>query len=107
MRKESNYAELDEENDELFLMALVVEHEEKQSDAWFIHSKYSNHMCSDKGMFIDMIDGDNHFVKWRNNFRMEVVRNENVKMVLGGVDFLVKEVYYVREVINNLLLIMD
>ncbi|PNX70814.1 retrovirus-related Pol polyprotein from transposon TNT 1-94 [Trifolium pratense] len=41
--KETNYAELDDD-EELLLMALVEENEAKRNDAWFLDSGCSNHI---------------------------------------------------------------
>lgn len=64
--KEANYAELDEE-EELLLMTVVQENEATRQDAWFLDSGCSNHMCGDKGMFTDMVEGHKHSVKCGNN----------------------------------------
>ena len=47
-----NYAGLEEE-DEMSLMAHMEghEHETKRSDAWFLNSGCSHHICASEGMF--------------------------------------------------------
>lgn len=100
--KEANYAEL-EEDEELLLMAYVEEKEAKRSDAWFLDSGCSNHMCGGKGIFLDMFDGGRHFVKCGNNSRMSVAGKGSVKLVFNGVGFHIRDVYYVPELRNNLL----
>jgi len=100
--KETNYAELDDE-EELLLMALVEENDAKRNDAWFLDSGCSNHMCGNKGMFLNMVEGHKHFVKCGNNSRMSVAGKGSVRLVFNGTTFLVQDVYYVPELRNNLL----
>lgn len=100
--KEANYAELDEE-EELILMAVVQENEATRQDAWFLDSGCSNHMCGDKGMFTDMVEGHKHYVKCGNNSRMSIARKGSVRLVFEGTTFLVRDVYYVPVLRNNLL----
>lgn len=100
--KEANYAELDEE-EELILMAVVQENEATRQDAWFLDSGCFNHMCGDKGMFTDMVEGHKHYVKCGNNSRMSIARKGSVRLVFEGTTFLVRDVYYVPELRNNLL----
>jgi hypothetical protein len=100
--KETNYAEFDDE-EELLLMALVEENEAKRNDAWFLDSGCSNHMCGDKGMFLNMVEGHKHFVKCGNNSRMSVSGKGSVRLVFNGTNFLIQDVYYVPELRNNLL----
>ncbi|GAU48606.1 hypothetical protein TSUD_327180 [Trifolium subterraneum] len=78
--KETNYAELDDE-EELLLMALVEENEAKRNDAWFLHSGCSNHMCGDKGMFLNIVEGQKHSVKCGNNSRMSVAGKGSVRLL--------------------------
>jgi RNase H-fold protein (predicted Holliday junction resolvase) len=100
--KETNYAELDDE-EELLLMALVEGNDAKRNDAWFLDSGCSNHMCGNKGMFLNMVEGHKHFVKCGNNSRMSVAGKGSVRLVFNGTTFLVQDVYYVPELRNNLL----
>jgi hypothetical protein len=93
---------LDDE-EELLLMALVEENEAKRSDAWFLDSGCSNHMCGDKGMFLNIIEGQKHSVKCGNNSRMTVAGKGIVRLVFDGTTFLLQDVYYVPELRNNLL----
>jgi len=50
--KEANYAELDEE-EELLLMA-TTEKGVTRNNVWFLDSRCSNHICGDKGMFVEI-----------------------------------------------------
>lgn len=117
--EEANYADLDD-NEEMLLMAYVEEEVteadannlmmtrcEKQEDtrkrAWFLDSGCSNHMSGDKELFVSMDEKFKHSVKLGNNKRMEVIGKGNVKLVLNGATYVIREVYYVPELKNNLL----
>ncbi|KAF2311985.1 hypothetical protein GH714_027668 [Hevea brasiliensis] len=100
--KEANYAELEEE-DELLLMAYVELHETNRSDAWFVDSGCSNHMCGNQEMFSSLDTSFTHSVKLGNNARMKVTGKGEVKLSLKGVCYTVSDVYCVPELRNNLL----
>lgn len=100
--KEANYAELEEE-DELLLMSYVELHEAKRSDAWFIDSGCSNHMCGNQGMFTSLDTTFTHTVKLGNNTRMKVTGKGVVKLMLNGVCYVFGNVYCVPDLKNNLL----
>lgn len=100
--KEANFAQVDAEED-LLLMAYEEKHDAKRSDAWFIDSGCSNHMCGDRGMFTNLVDVVQHSVKCGNNTRMSVAGKGSVKLVFNGTSFVVNDVYYVPDLDNNLL----
>ncbi|KAF2295179.1 hypothetical protein GH714_031933 [Hevea brasiliensis] len=100
--KEANYAELEEE-DELLLMAYVELHETSRSDAWFVDSGCSNHMCGNSKMFSNLDTDFTHSVKLGNNTRMKVTGKGVIKLFLQGVCYTVSDVYCVPELKNNLL----
>ncbi|KAA8540036.1 hypothetical protein F0562_026728 [Nyssa sinensis] len=100
--KEANYTEVSEE-DEMLLMSYVESHEVKRNDAWFLDSGCSNHMCGNRGMFINLDESFLHSVRLGNNSRMNVVGKGNVRLLLNGVNHVVHEVYYVPDLKNNLL----
>lgn len=100
--KEANYAELEEE-EELLLMAYVEQHETTRSNAWFVDSGCSNHMCGDSGMFSSIDTSFSHYVKLANNTRMKVAGKGVVKLMLNGVNYAIGDVYCVPELKNNLL----
>ncbi|RDX68552.1 hypothetical protein CR513_52444, partial [Mucuna pruriens] len=99
--KGANYTELDE-IEELFLMAIVDTGANKNA-AWFLDSRCSNHMCGDKGVFVEMISESKHFVKCRNNSRMTIVGIGSVRLIFNGTAFLIQNVYYVLKLHKNLL----
>ncbi|KAF2318983.1 hypothetical protein GH714_012165 [Hevea brasiliensis] len=101
-KNEANYAELDEE-DELLLMAYVELHEAKRSDAWFLDSGCSNHMCGNKSMFSSLDTTFTHSVKLGNNTRMKVSGKGTVKLILQGNCYTIGEVYWAPELKNNLM----
>ncbi|KAJ8646671.1 hypothetical protein MRB53_008419 [Persea americana] len=100
--KETNYAELDEE-EEMLLMSYVELYKARREDAWFLDSGCSNHMCGDRTMFNELNENFRHSVKLGNNTKMDVVGKGSVKLLLNGVNLVVAEVYYIPELRNNLL----
>ena len=100
--KEVNYAEIENEG-ELLLMAHVEIHKGRRSDPWFLDSGCSNHMCGDEGMFTHLDKNFEHSVKLGNDNRMRVVGKGTVKLLISGLCFVIKEVYFVPELSNNLL----
>lgn len=102
LNKEAHYAEIEEE-DELLLMAYVNLHEAKRSDAWFIDSGCSNHMCANQGMFTSLDTTFVHTVKLGNNTSMKVVGKGVIKLKLKGINYAIGDVYYVPDLKNNLL----
>lgn len=101
--REANYSELEE--DDLLLMAYVGKTTRK--DIWFVDSGCSNHMCNDKGMFLSLDMTFSHSVKLGNNNIMEVAGKGVVKLMLGGILYIVGDVYFVPELKNNLLSVVN
>ena len=54
-------------------------------------------------MFTNLDESFQHSVKLRNNNRMSLVGKGIVKLLVNGLCYIVKEVYYVPELNNNLL----
>ncbi|KAA8522100.1 hypothetical protein F0562_012586 [Nyssa sinensis] len=79
--KEANYTKVNEE-DEMLLMSYVESHEVKRNDAWFLDSRCSNHMCGNRGMFINLDESFLHSIRLGNNSRMNVVGKGNVRLVI-------------------------
>ena len=100
--KEANYAEL-EEHEDVLLMAYVEEQEAMRNDVWFLDSGYSNHMCGDARMFSELDESFRQKVKLGNNSRIIVKGRGNVKLQLNGFNYVLKAVFYVSELKNNLL----
>ena len=114
--EEANYAD---EEDEMLLMAYVEEeaeedmemamvtqtegHEDKRRKSWFLDSGCSNHMSGDQRLFTDLNTNFKHSVKLGNDKRLEVVGKGNVKLVLSGAAYTIRDVYYIPELKNNLL----
>ncbi|KAB2626152.1 hypothetical protein D8674_017812 [Pyrus ussuriensis x Pyrus communis] len=98
--KEANYADVTEEDDMLLMAFLELP---EQTDAWFLNSGCSNHMCGSQGIFTNLDETFVHSVKLGNNSRMNVVGKGSVKLFLNGITHIVHEVYYVPELKNNLL----
>ncbi|GJU99983.1 putative RNA-directed DNA polymerase [Tanacetum coccineum] len=111
--KEANYAGFDE-NEEVMLMAEINMEEsesvfmantsgESKGMMWFLDSGCSNHMCGDKDRFVDLDSGFSNSVKLGNNTRMMVSGKGSVKLFLNGATYVIKDVYYVPDLKNNLL----
>ncbi|KAJ0532224.1 putative RNA-directed DNA polymerase [Helianthus annuus] len=110
--KESNYAELDNE-EEMMLMAIADEEEvkvfmaqtdeDKRQQVWFLDSGCSNHMCGNKDKFTNLDLNFSHTVKLGNNNRLNVTGKGNVKIELDDVAYVLQDVYYLPELKNNLL----
>ena len=101
-KNEANYPELDQE-DEMLLMTYVELHGSKRSDAWFLDSGCSNHMCGNENMFSSLDKTFTHRVKLGNNTRMKVSRKGTVKLFLQENRYTIGEVYWAPELKNNLL----
>lgn len=54
-------------------------------------------------MFSEIDDSFRQLVSLENNTRMNVISKWSVKLLLNGIDHVVFEVYYVPELMNNLL----
>ncbi|GAA0168384.1 hypothetical protein LIER_23111 [Lithospermum erythrorhizon] len=82
--KEANFAEVDEKEEEMLLMACTEETQTAgKKGTWFIDSGCSNHMCNDAEMFTTMDSSFNHYVKLGNNSRMVVsVAREGINSVV-------------------------
>nr|GEU60672.1 hypothetical protein [Tanacetum cinerariifolium] len=109
--KEANYAGFDE-NEEVMLMAKInMEESSFMADAtrenkgmlWFLDSGCSIHMCGNKDRFVDLDLGFTCSVKLGNNSRMMVVGKGNVKLFLNESTYVIKDVYHVPDLKNNLL----
>lgn len=104
LKNEANYVEMgEEEEEELLLMAYVEENKTTRTNAWFLDSGCSNHMCGDKDMFSSMEELYKHNVKCGNNSRISVAEKGSVRLMFDGATFHVQDVYYVLELRNNML----
>ncbi|GJV64547.1 putative RNA-directed DNA polymerase [Tanacetum coccineum] len=109
--KEANYAGFDE-NEEIMLMAdggveengfMAQIKSENKGLLWFLDSGCSNHMCGNKERFVDLDESFSNTVKLGNNTRMTVEGKGSMKLVLNEATYVIKDVYYVPELKNNLL----
>lgn len=100
--RKAHYAEL-EVHDEMLLMTHIDMQKGTQIDAWFLDSGCSNHMCGDQRMFTYLDGKFNHSVKLGSNNRMSVMGKGTVKHALNGIQYVIKDVYYVPELSNNML----
>ncbi|KAL2460390.1 Tricyclene synthase [Abeliophyllum distichum] len=95
--KAANYAEIDED-EELLLMAFVEENKSSREGVWFLDSGCSNHMTWNIKWFTEFDKDYRHSVKLGNNMRMGEV---------GDVKQVVSDVYYIPELKNNLLWLVE
>ncbi|RDX88105.1 hypothetical protein CR513_30341, partial [Mucuna pruriens] len=68
----------------------IVDTGANRNVTWFLDSGCSNHMCGDKGVFVEMVSEAKHFIKCGNNSRMTVVRTGSVRLVFNGIAFLIQ-----------------
>ncbi|XP_073223554.1 uncharacterized protein [Cicer arietinum] len=99
---QANYAGL-EESEEMVLMAYVDTLEDDRNVEWYIDSGCSNHMCGDSSLFCELEEGFNKVVRFGNYASMNVVGKGSVRLTVKGVNHLVRDVYYVPGLKNNLL----
>ncbi|KAL7584259.1 uncharacterized protein LOC128128980 [Lactuca sativa] len=108
--KEANYAGF-EENEEVMLMIegseeeqdvlMVKSNDENRGLLWFLYFGCSNHMCGNKERFVGFDQGFSNTVKLGNNARMTVEGKGDVKIVLNGATYVIKDVYYVPDLKNS------
>jgi len=91
------------EEEELLLMTHVEIQGAKMEDLWFFDSGCSNHMSGIKTWFSDMDETFKHSVKLGNNARMMVHGKGSIKLKINGLVQVIKDVYYVPDLSNNLL----
>ena len=99
---QANYADL-EESEEMVLMAYVDTFGGDRDVVWYIDSGCSNHMCGDSSLFCELEEGFNKVVRLGNYASMNVVGKGSVRLNVKGVNYLVRDVYYVPGLKNNLL----
>lgn len=99
---QANYADL-EESEEMVLMAYVDMFGGDRDVVWYIDSGCSNHMCGDSSLFCELEEGFNKVVRLGNYASMNVVGKGSVRLNVKGVNYLVRDVYYVPGLKNNLL----
>ncbi|CAM8906648.1 unnamed protein product [Rhodiola kirilowii] len=75
----------------------------KEKGISFLDSGCSNHMTGDKRWFVELDESFRHFVHLGNNSKMKVLGKGSVKFEVGKMIQMVTDVYFVPELINNLL----
>ncbi|KAI5440168.1 hypothetical protein KIW84_025489 [Lathyrus oleraceus] len=101
---QANYANLDE-SEEMVLMTYTDTLGGDRDDVWFIDSGCSNHMCGDSSLFCDLEKGFNKVVRLGNYGSMHVVGKGSVRLTVKGVNHLIRDVYYVPGLKNNLFIV--
>ena len=84
-------------------MSYVEMNNARRGDVWYLDSGCSNHMCGDKNLFCDLNEEFKQNVKLGNNTCMVVLGKGSVKLTLSGITHVVREVFFVPELKNNLL----
>jgi len=84
-------------------MAYVKEKNAKREDVWFLDSGCSNHISGNKDWFMDMDEQFRHSVKLGNGARMMVMGKGNIKLETAGLTQVIRDVFYIPELNNNLL----
>ncbi|KAL8155990.1 hypothetical protein AgCh_001157 [Apium graveolens] len=87
----------------MVLMAYVDTRGSDRDVVWYIDSGCSNHMCGDSSLFCELEEGFNKVVRLGNYASMNVVGKGSVRLTIKGVNHLVRDVYYVPGLKNNLL----
>nr|XP_027186747.1 uncharacterized protein LOC113784669 [Cicer arietinum] len=100
--KQVNYVEFNEE-EELVLIAHVEIQGAKMEDLWFLDSGCSNHMSGIKKWFSNLDETFRHSVNLENDARMMVHGNGNIKLKINYLIQIIKDVFYVTDLSNNLL----
>ncbi|XP_024628898.1 uncharacterized protein [Medicago truncatula] len=91
---QANYVDL-EESEEMVLMTYVDTFRGYRDVVWYIDSACSNHMCGDSSLFCELEEGFNKVVRLGNYASMNVVGKGSVRLNVKGVNYLVRDVYYV------------
>lgn len=74
-----------------------------KEDTWFLDSGCSNHMCGKKEYFSDFDGSYRDSVKLGNNSSLAVIGKGNIRLQVNGILQIITGVFYVLELMNNLL----
>ncbi|XP_071704492.1 uncharacterized protein [Rutidosis leptorrhynchoides] len=96
---EANYVD----EDHMLLMTYEKVQNYNMHNVWFLDSGCSNHMCGDHGTFTELDENFKHTVRLGNDSRLQVHGKERISLPVGGIKYVVRVVYYVPELNNNLL----
>ncbi|KAL8106255.1 hypothetical protein AgCh_029879 [Apium graveolens] len=99
---EVNLTRFDDKED-LLLMSYIDIDDFRDQENWFLDSGCSNHMSGNKSAFKDLDEDFGQVVKLGNDTRVNVLGRGNINLRVNGVDHVVQDVYFVRELKNNLL----
>ncbi|GJZ28589.1 retrovirus-related pol polyprotein from transposon TNT 1-94 [Tanacetum coccineum] len=100
--KDANYAECDDSEE----MVLTVQGEESsllKKCTWFLDSGCSNHMTGDRRWFYSLDDTYRNHVRLGNDVRMAVMGKGHVRLEVEGITHSLTDVYYVPDLMNNLI----
>lgn len=99
--KESTVNYTEESDEELML--LMAHTDEEKDQLWFLDSGCSNHMSGEKKNFVTLDESVKKAVRLGNDMKMQVAGKGSVKVKLNGKAHVIKEVYYIPDLKNNLL----
>jgi hypothetical protein len=97
-----NYAEIDEDEEEMLLMAKTSDAENVE-EKWFIDSGCSNHMVGNKNWLYEFDDKYRDSVKLGDDSRMNVMGRGSLKLKIDGRVHVITSVFYIPGLKTNLL----
>lgn len=83
-------------------MALVDCKQTSSENMWFLDYGRSNHMCGNKNMFSKLDSSVKESVKLGNNSRLMVHDKGKIRIEVNGVVLVITEVFFVPDLMNNL-----
>ncbi|GKD00645.1 retrovirus-related pol polyprotein from transposon TNT 1-94, partial [Tanacetum coccineum] len=92
-----------EAKEEMLLMSLVECMETTYEHLWFLDSGCSNHMCGNRDMFVELDSMFKERVKLGNNSNLTVQGKGTVRLEINGVVLVITGVFFVPDLVNNLL----
>jgi len=102
-QKKGNYAEMEEEHEEEISLMALEESKEGKKNEWFLESGCRNHMSGNKRWFSELYENFIGKVKLGNDTHIIVIGKGSIQMKVNGLTHIVKHVYYVLELKNNIL----
>lgn len=104
--KDANYVEHDD-TEEMVLMAQTEECNPTKRYTWFFDSGCSNHMTGDKQWFCNINEDYRNKVRLGNDVRVVVMGKGNVRFEIEEAIHVLTDVYFVPDLRNNLIRVMQ
>nr|GEW66023.1 putative RNA-directed DNA polymerase [Tanacetum cinerariifolium] len=92
-----------EAKEDMLLMSLVECMETTYEHLWFLDSSCSNHMCGNRDMFVELDIMFKERVKLGNDSTLTVHGKGTVRLEINGVVSVIIGVFFVPDLVNNLL----